>query len=87
MFLTECVRRGGNHTFTISFNRQQLADYLGVDRTSLCGELSRMRHDGLLDYHKVLFTVHEHTRIDNRKKDGFSKKETHQLFLFWLNDD
>ena len=64
LFLTECVRRGGNHTFTISFNRQQLADYLGVDRTSLCGELSRMRHDGLLDYHKSTFTVHEHTRTD-----------------------
>ena len=64
LFLTECVRRGGNHTFTVSFNRQQLADYLGVDRTSLCGELSRMRHDGLLDYHKSTFTVHEHTRTD-----------------------
>ena len=64
LFLTECVRRGGNHTFTIYFNRQQLADYLGVDRTSLCGELSRMRHDGLLDYHKSTFTVHEHPRTD-----------------------
>ena len=64
LFLTECVRRGGNHTFTVSFNRQQLADYFGVDRTSLCGELSRMRHDGLLDYHKSTFTVHEHTRTD-----------------------
>ena len=64
LFLTECVRRGGNHTFTLSCDRQHLADYVGVDRTSLCGALSRMRHDGLLDHHKSTFTVHEHTRTD-----------------------
>ena len=48
LFLTECVRRGGNHTFTISFNRQQLADYLCIERSAMSAELSRLQKDGLL---------------------------------------
>ena len=34
--------------FDIPFNRQQLANYLGVDRSALSAELSRMQSDGLL---------------------------------------
>lgn len=34
--------------FTIPFNRQELADYLGVDRSSLSNELSKMQKEGLL---------------------------------------
>ena len=35
-----------------------MADYLGVERTALSKELSRMRADGLIDYHKNEFTLH-----------------------------
>ena len=49
--------RAGARTFRIPFDRQQLADYLGVDRTALSKELSKMRADGLLDWHKNEFTL------------------------------
>ena len=46
-----------SRTFTIPFNRQQLADYLAVDRSALSAELSRMQRDGLLTYEKNKFTI------------------------------
>ncbi len=41
----------------IPFNRQQLADYLAVDRAALSRELSRMQEEGLIEYHKNLFIL------------------------------
>lgn len=38
--------------FTIPFDRQQMADYLGVDRSALSNELMKMKRDGILDVHK-----------------------------------
>ena len=38
-------------------NRQQLADYLAVERSAMSAELSRMKKDGLLDYHKNHFRL------------------------------
>ncbi len=35
--------------FTIPFNRQQLADYLHVDRSALSHELGKMQQEGLLE--------------------------------------
>ena len=37
--------------------QQELADYLGVDRSALCAELSRMKKEGLLDYHRHDFCL------------------------------
>lgn len=50
----EAVRQG-NCKITIPFNRQQLADYLGVDRSALSNELGKMRREGLLDFYKNTF--------------------------------
>ena len=36
--------------FRLPFGRQELADYLGVDRSAMCRELSTMKKDGLIDY-------------------------------------
>ncbi len=52
----ESVRRGSRE-FSIPFDRQQLADYLSVDRSALSGELSKMRAEGLLDYRKNRFIL------------------------------
>ncbi len=43
--------------FQISFTRQQLADYLGVERSALSNELSKMQKDGLILYQKNNFTL------------------------------
>ncbi|MDD4851470.1 MAG: Crp/Fnr family transcriptional regulator, partial [Gemmiger sp.] len=42
---------------TVPFNRQQLADYLGVDRSALCHEISKMQKEGLLRVEKNSFTL------------------------------
>ena len=34
-----------------------LADYLGVDRSAMCSELSRMRREGLIEYEKNRFVL------------------------------
>ncbi|MHC6202128.1 Crp/Fnr family transcriptional regulator [Breznakiellaceae bacterium SP9] len=46
-------------SFAIPFNRQELADYLCVDRSALCSELGRMRDDGLLTFAKSRFTLNK----------------------------
>ena len=43
--------------FTIPFDRQTLADFLGVDRSAMCAELSRMKKDGLIDFKKNEFMI------------------------------
>ena len=55
-FSAEAQRRGG-YEFDIPFSRQQLADYLGVERSGLSLELGKMRDEGLLDFHKSHFIL------------------------------
>ena len=55
-FSGEAQRRGG-YEFDIPFSRQQLADYLGVERSGLSLELGKMRDEGLLDFHKSHFIL------------------------------
>ena len=52
----ESVKQGGR-TVTVPFNRQQMADYLSVDRSALSAELSRMQRDGVISYEKNRFTI------------------------------
>ena len=43
--------------FDIPFDRQQMADYLNVERTALSKELGKMKAAGLIDYRKQRFTL------------------------------
>ena len=43
--------------FSIPFNRQQLADYLSVDRSAMSSELCRMRDEGLLRFDRNRFEL------------------------------
>ena len=56
-YLSYQARRNGTPSFTITFNRQQLADYLNVERSALSNELSKMQRDGLLVVEKNHFTL------------------------------
>ena len=51
------VQRLGTYEFDIPFSRQQLADYLAVERSGLSLELGKMRSEGLLDFHKSHFIL------------------------------
>lgn len=54
-YLSFQAARQGSHAFSIPFNRQQLADYLGVDRSALSNELGKMQRDGILRTEKNRF--------------------------------
>ena len=58
-YLSAEARRSGGSAFSIPFNRQQLADYLAVDRSAMCSELSRLRDVGLLDFHRSAFVLRQ----------------------------
>lgn len=47
----------GSRSFSIDMDRQLMADFLGVERSALSRELSRMKKDGLIDYHKNSFVL------------------------------
>ena len=47
----------GTSEFSIPYNREQLARYLGVDRSALSAELSRMAKDGLIEFRKNHFKL------------------------------
>jgi CRP-like cAMP-binding protein len=56
-FLSEQSNVHGSASFEIPFDRQQLADYLAVDRSALSNELSKMRRDGILEYDRKKFQL------------------------------
>lgn len=56
-YLSEVHDRVGSQVFDIPFNRQQLADFLSVDRSALSSELSKMQKEGLIRYNKSTFEL------------------------------
>ena len=47
-YFSMLARQNGSLRFTLPFDRQQLADHLGVDRSALSNALSQMQKEGLL---------------------------------------
>ncbi len=58
-YFSDCAKREGSYSFIVPFNRQQMADYLGVDRSTMCNELSKMQREGLIRYERSSFTILE----------------------------
>ena len=56
-YLSEEAKRQNCSNFTIPFNRQQLADFLSVDRSAMSNELCKMRDEGLLKFEKNWFKL------------------------------
>ena len=54
-YLSEESRKTGSSYFSVPFTRQQMADFLAVDRSALSKELSRMQQDGLIEYERNQF--------------------------------
>lgn len=56
-YFSDCAKQAGSPTFLIPYNRQQLADYLNVDRSALCNELSKMQKEGWITYKRNQITL------------------------------
>lgn len=61
-YLSEQALERGSAHFTIPFNRQQLADYLAVNRSAMSNELSKMQEEGLITFRKNEFILNETAR-------------------------
>lgn len=68
-YFSECAKVHGRSAFLVPYNRQQLADYLGVDRSSMCNELSKMQKDGLIAYDGNLISLkNQKAEVDRRSR-------------------
>ncbi|MDD3064313.1 MAG: Crp/Fnr family transcriptional regulator [Massilibacteroides sp.] len=56
-YLSSEAKNARSSRFCIPFNRQELADYLSVERSAMSAELSKLRDDGVLKFHKNQFDL------------------------------
>lgn len=62
-YFSQMAAETGSREFTIPFSRQELADYIGVDRSALSAELSKMQKDGILTYRKNKFKLNKNADL------------------------
>ncbi len=63
-FLSMQAQEAQAHTFQIPYNRQELADYLCVDRSAMSHELSKLGKEGMISFHKNQFTLYDPIEYD-----------------------
>jgi len=56
-YLSTCAFKYESNSFKINFNRQELADYLSIERTALSRELSKMQEENLINFKNNQFTL------------------------------
>lgn len=56
-YLSSEAIKSGSDKFTINFNRQQLADYLCVNRSALSNEISKLSDEGIIKVNKSTFIL------------------------------
>ena len=56
-YLSEEAKRQNSGSFSIPFNRQQLADFLSVDRSAMSNELCKLRDEGIIEFEKNRFRL------------------------------
>ena len=56
-YLSAEAGRSGGAEFDIPFDRQQLADYLSVERSAMSAELGRLKREGVLDFKREHFLL------------------------------
>jgi CRP-like cAMP-binding protein len=56
-YLSSQAQKQNSREFDITFNRQQLADYLSVERSALSAELSKLQSEGMIEFNKNHFIL------------------------------
>jgi len=62
-YLSAEAQKARKSSFSIPFDRQELADYLSVDRSAMSAVLSKLRDEGIINFHKNRFEL-----LKQRKK-------------------
>lgn len=58
-YLLEQCKKSGSKVFMLPMNRNELADYLNVSRPSMSREMSRLREEGIIDFHRESIRIHD----------------------------
>jgi len=58
-FLMEQHKKTGRTLFVLPMNRNDMADFLNVSRPSMCREMSRMKDEGIIDYHRSTIDIRD----------------------------
>lgn len=58
-YLSAQSEKNQSRSFQIPLNRQQLADYLAVDRSAMSSALGKLKEEGVIDFHKNQFQLKE----------------------------
>jgi CRP-like cAMP-binding protein len=66
-YLLDQAKQQGSSEFIIPFDRQALADYLGVERSAMSAEISKLKRSGRIDTKGAWFCL-----IDNNKGRSLS---------------
>ena len=56
-YLSVLANEKGSASFSVPFNRQEMADYLCVERSAMCSELSAMQKEGILRFKGKAFEL------------------------------
>ena len=56
-YLLMQAKKAHSNTFSIPYDRQELADYLGVERSGLSAEISKLRNEKVIECRKSTFTL------------------------------
>lgn len=56
-YLMICEQKAGKNSFEIPFDRQELADYLGVERSGLSAEIGKLKKEGIIYTDKKFFEI------------------------------
>lgn len=56
-YLLQQAKRAGSDEFAISYDRQELADYLEVDRSGLSVEIGKLKKEGMIENRKNIFKL------------------------------
>ena len=73
-YLSAQYHKAGSRTFVIPLNRQDLADFLFVDRSAMSNELCKMRDEGLLKFDKSRFELLVEMPITDDEPDPNDKE-------------
>ena len=73
-YLSEQSLRAGSSSFELPFNRQQLADFLSVDRSAMSNELCKMRDEGLLAFERNRFTLKKSPLAEQQTQNRREKR-------------
>ena len=56
-YLNILTSKSGSNSVSVRMNREQLAQFLCVNRSALSNELNKMKKEGIIDFKKDKFTI------------------------------